>query len=49
MDHFSREGLEGGGTERVDGQFNVFEDCGLDGDVVESVIGLVDIGREEFG
>ena len=49
MDHFSREGLEGGGTERVDCQFDVFGDCGLDGDVVESVIRLVDICREEFG
>ena len=49
MDHFSGEGLEGGGAERVDGQLDVLEHCGLDGHVGERVVGLVDIGREEFG
>lgn len=48
MDDFSGEGLEGGGAERVDGQFDVLEDCRLDGDVGERVVGLVDIRREEF-
>ncbi len=49
MDHFSGEGLEGGGAERVDGQLDVLEHCRLDGDVGERVAGLVDIAREEFG
>ena len=49
MDHFSGEVLEGGGAERVDSQLDVLHHCGLDGDVGERVVGLVDIGREEFG
>lgn len=48
MDHFAREGLESGGAEWVDGEFNVFEDCSLDGNVIDGVVGLVDVGSEEF-
>lgn len=49
MDHFAGEGLESGGAERVDGELDVLEDCGLDGNVVDRVVGLVDVGREELG
>ena len=49
MDHFAGEGLERGGAERVDGELDVLEDCGLDGNVIDGVVGLVDVGREELG
>lgn len=48
MDDLAGEGLKSGGAERVDGELDVFEDCGLNGDVVDGVIGLVDVGSEEF-
>jgi hypothetical protein len=49
VDDFTGERLKSGRTERVYGQFDMLKDCGLDGDVSESVIGLVDIGGEQFG
>ena len=48
MDDFARERLKGGGAEWVDREFDVFEDCGLDGHVIDGVVGLVDVGREEL-
>lgn len=48
VDDFAGEGLKGGGAEWVDGEFDVFEDCGLDGHIIDGVVGLVDVGREEL-
>lgn len=48
MDDLAREGLKGGGAEWVDREFDVFEDCGLDGHVIDGVVGLVDVGCEEL-
>lgn len=48
MNNFAREGLKRGGTERIDGEFNVFDDCSLDGNIIDGVVGLVDVGCEEF-
>lgn len=49
MHDFLGEGLKSGGVEGVDGELHVFEDCSLDGDVGDGVVGFVDVGRVEFG
>lgn len=48
MDDLAGEWLKSGGAERVDGELDVLEDCGLDGNIIDGVVGLVDVSGEEF-
>ena len=49
MNDFTGEWLECGRTEGIYGQFDVLENCCLDGDIVDRVVGLVHVGGEQLG